>query len=208
MWAVIEHCHQEWLSWVSDISCCWHGSHSIVITFMCTAQWCLNQWFRFLKVWHFSVLTYSAFLTWINCSDLSNSWHWRFHLCRSWAMQKWWISDDQTQNDEDLHCESTLKCLARCFVRWNAVTIQLTVAAELDWGTRSRERQGMIEYQKRQAFKKESLRQRLKTWISFLSSIVECVIQSMHHDSLSSKIQAAAADMFNWIWTSERCSEN
>ena len=42
----------------------------------------------------------------------------------------------------------------------------------------------------------------LETWISFSPSIVKCVVQSIRHASLSSKIQAAAADVFDRIWTS------
>lgn len=46
--------------------------------------------------------------------------------------------------------------------------------------------------------------QGLETWILFTPSIVECAVQPMRHGSLSSKIQAAAADVFDRMWTSER----
>ena len=62
----------------------------------------------------------------------------------------------------------------------------------------------MIGYRERRDFGEEPPRQGLETWISFLPSIVECVVQPMRHSSLSSKIQTAAADVFDRIWTSAR----
>jgi len=48
----------------------------------------------------------------------------------------------------------------------------------------------------RRDFREEPPRQGLETWISFSPSIVEWADQPMRHGSLSSKIQATAADVF------------
>jgi len=47
-------------------------------------------------------------------------------------------------------------------------------------------------------------RQGLETWISSSPSIVEWAVQPMHHICLSSKMQAAAADLSGWMWTFAR----
>ena len=62
----------------------------------------------------------------------------------------------------------------------------------------------MIGCRERRDLGEESPRQGLEMWISFSPSIVECVVQLMRHGSLSSKIQAAAADVFDRTWTSAR----
>lgn len=62
----------------------------------------------------------------------------------------------------------------------------------------------MIECREKRDFGENSSRQRLKTWILFSSSIVNRVIHSMRHDDLSSKVQAAATDVFDRMWTCAR----
>lgn len=56
----------------------------------------------------------------------------------------------------------------------------------------------------RRDFGEEPLRQGLEMWISFSPSVVEWAVQPMRHGTLSSKIQAAAADVFSWMWTFAR----
>ncbi len=53
-------------------------------------------------------------------------------------------------------------------------------------------------------FEEEPLKQGLETWILFSPSIVECAVQAMRHGSLKTKIEAAIADLFDRMWTSER----
>jgi hypothetical protein len=53
-------------------------------------------------------------------------------------------------------------------------------------------------------FGEEPPRQGLETWISSSPSIVECAVQPIRHGSLSSKIQAAAADASDRMRTSAR----
>lgn len=98
--------------------------------------------------------------------------------------------------------DGAAQCPARLSARRNAVTIQLAVAAELGRGTRSRGGQGMIGCRERRAFGEEPSRQGLETQISFSPSIVDCAVQPMRHSSLSSKIQATAADVVDRNWTS------
>lgn len=64
--------------------------------------------------------------------------------------------------------------------------------------------QEMIGCRERRDFEKALLRLDLETWISFLSSIVKCVIQLICQSVFSSKIAAAAADMLDQMWTSAR----
>ncbi len=62
---------------------------------------------------------------------------------------------------------------------------------------------GMVGYREAR-FGEEPPRQGLETWISLTPSIVEWAVQPMRHGSLSSKVQADAADLFNWMWTFAR----
>jgi hypothetical protein len=109
---------------------------------------------------------------------------------------------------EDRHCEGAAQCparrSARRSARRNAVTVQLAVAAEFGRGTKSRGGQGLIGCREKRDFGEEPPRQGLETWISFSPSIAECAVQPMRHGSLSSQIQAAAADVLDRMWTSLR----
>lgn len=58
----------------------------------------------------------------------------------------------------------------------------------------------MIECREKRDFREESLKQGLETTILFSPSIVNYVIQSMRLDNLSPKVQAAATDVFDWMW--------
>ena len=62
----------------------------------------------------------------------------------------------------------------------------------------------MIGCREKQDFGENPPKQRLETWILFSPSIVDRVVHSMRHDNLSSKVQAAAADVFDRIWTCAR----
>ena len=55
----------------------------------------------------------------------------------------------------------------------------------------------MIGSREKRDFGEEPPRQGLETAILFSPSIVDCVVQPMRHDSLSPKVQAAAADVFD-----------
>ena len=62
----------------------------------------------------------------------------------------------------------------------------------------------MIGCREKRDFGEKPPRQRLQTWILFSPSIVDRVVHSMRHDRLNSKVQAAAADVFDRMWTCAR----
>jgi len=57
----------------------------------------------------------------------------------------------------------------------------------------------MIEYRETRGFSKAPPKLNLETWTLFSPRIVEWALQPIRHGSLSSKIQAAVADVFDRI---------